>query len=529
MNTGHRSALAALVVSVLAIMASGLAAAPGAAKQPASLAKLLAADVANARTNAQRYRAVLRVMQELHVPVFTAAGKQLVSGARGLPRTFNLYDFQLHAVADAFDRTIGAEEFARLLSSGGTQVSAGAARSTLLRGVRAAVARSSSPASTVGLLVRELGLRHRPASDLARDLPTGRLTLDPLQTLLVIADSSVRTSRARVLASTARTGDSPCEQSASPLERLLGVAGVPIGPALPIWKLVSLHHQLTLSTAVRRLQGAVSETHYGPPGHAPLAGRRLKMGIHAEITADFPDDIKCGYFAGDRDTLPPKGPLRGAQIAWSYTGTFEQHFPSGNKPERTDANGNAVIELGVRSEKFPGFGTVVRRKGTIVAEVFPNSRSDPVAISQPWAVEFHQPLGFKFSGLKWRLKLCCDGSDFAFATYEITHARKCGGDPFASDWAVILHEVADWPGGGGPGYKHDGPVSGHWTPGGQIAFSGPGFGPTPVINLTQTNGQLQASAAGSEPDLTILNGGPVTVEEDRDNGAFTWSCSQVTK
>jgi hypothetical protein len=144
-------------------------------------------------------------------------------------------------------------------------------------------------------------------------------------------------------------------------------------------------------------------------------------------------------------------------------------------------------------------------------------------LSQPWTVEFHGPRGFKFSGLKWRLWLPGDNS----ATYEVTQARKCGDDPFAADWAVILHEVAYWPGGGGPGYKNDGPVSGHWTPGGRIVFFGAGFAPTPVIKLTQTNGQLQASVAGSDPGITILNGGPVTVQEDRDNGAFTWSCPEV--
>jgi hypothetical protein len=531
MNTAFRSLVrsvaGALVVAILAVVASGLAAGPGAAKPPASLAKLLAADVAKPQTKAQRYRAVLRLMQELHVPVFTAAGKQLAPGARGLPRDFNLYDFQLRAVADGFGRTIGAEELAALFSTGGKRISAATASNTLLRGVRAAVARPSAPASTVGLLVRELGLRHRPASDPALNLAAGKLTLDPLQTLLIIADSSVRKGAARRVAAVDGAAGSPCEQTASFGERLLGVAGLPIGPALPIWKLVSLNHQLSLSTELTRTQG-VHETHYGPPGHAPFAGRRLKIGIHAEVTEDFPDDIKCGYFFGEADTLPPKGPLRGAEVAWSYTGTFEQHFPQGNVPKRTDANGNAVMELGVKSEAVPGLGPVVRREGTIEAKVSPNLRAAPVALSQPWAVEYHRHLGFKFSGLKWRISLCCDGSpDFGVATYEVTHARKCSDNPLDPLWAVILHEVANWPGGGGPGYVHDGPVSGHWNPGGQITFDSAGFGPTPVITLTKTNGQWQASASTSVPVITVLNGGPVKVEEDLDNGAFTWDCSQV--
>jgi hypothetical protein len=45
--------------------------------------------------------------------------------------------------------------------------------------------------------------------------------------------------------------------------------------------------------------------------------------------------------------------------------------------------------------------------------------------------------------------------------------------------------------------------------------------------LSQSGGQLAASVSGTAPGITILNGGPVTVVEDRDKGAFTWSCSET--
>jgi hypothetical protein len=91
-------------------------------------------------------------------------GKQLSPGSRGLPRDLILYDFQLRTVADSFRGLTSIDDFASLLSSAGKHVDPVLVRQTLLRGVQAAVQRQSSPASTVGLLVRELGLHHRPGT-----------------------------------------------------------------------------------------------------------------------------------------------------------------------------------------------------------------------------------------------------------------------------------------------------------------------------------------------------------------------------
>jgi hypothetical protein len=513
-------------LSVLAILASGVAAGAGAAKSPSSLAKLLAADLAKAPTDAQRYRAVLRVMQELRVPVFTAAGKQVVPGGKGLPARFNLYDFELRALAQSLTQTTDVEGFARMLSSGGKHVTAAALTSALKTGTRAAVARPSSQASTVGLLVRELGLRHRPASDLLR-VPADRITLDPLQMLLVIADSAVRAgpSASRTPASAGRDGAAPCEGSTAPSGSLLGL-GPKLGPGVYGWDTMIAIWLKFASTKLSTISGLPNITHYGPPGHAPSAGRQMRFGVHAEMTVDVPDSLKCGYLRGTSRQFPPKGPSARALVLWFTTGELER-YGTVSFDRVTNAKGDAFLTFTPKNEPFPGFGSVKRAVGEIFARSSSSAYIPTSSVKMSWFVEYHRPLGFKFSGLKWKLSLCCDGSDFGIATYEVTHARKCGGDPFANDWAVILHEVADWPGGGGPGYKHDGPVAAHWNPGGQMVFSGPGFGPTPVIKLTQANGQLQASVAGGGPTLTVLNGGPVKVEEDLDNGAFTWSCSEV--
>ena len=491
---------------------------------PAALARQLAARVAAARTNAARYQAVLDVMKALHVPVFTADGKQLVPGGKGLPRTFNLYDFELRAAAGSFTQTIDVEEFASMLSAAGRRVTAAAVARALERGVRASVARRSSQASTVGLLVRELGLRHRPASDLMRGVSVDRTTLDPLQTLLIIADTAARAAPAapRVPASAGRDSAAPCAGSTDPSPPLLG-AGTPLlGPVYLVEATIAIWLKQA-SLQLTTIKGLPNVTHYGPRGHAPMAGRQMRFGVHAEMTVDVPDSLKCGYLRVQGRKFPPKGPRSGTRVLWFTSGELERHGTV-TSDRVTNAKGDAFLAFTPKNEPFPGFGSVKTAVGEVFARTPGGAYEPSSSVRTNWFVEYHRPAGFKFSGLKWRVKLCCDGSDFAFATYEITQARRCGDDPFASKWAVMLHEVADWPGVGGPGIHRDGPASAHWNPGGPIEMEGGAFGPAPIVKLTQTNGKLQASAAGSVPVLTILNAGPVSVEEDRDNGAFTWSC-----
>jgi hypothetical protein len=512
------SATAALVIAAVA----GGSLAEGARTQtPAGLARQLAAKVAAARTDAARYQAVLDVMKALHVPVFTAAGTQLVQGGKGLPRDFNLYDFELRALAHSYLQTISVEAFARMLSSVGKRVTAAAAGHALAQGVRASVARPSSQASTVGLLVRELGLRHRPASDLMRGVSADRTTLDPLQTLLIIADTAVRAPAAsRVPASAGGDRATPCEGTTDPSGSPLG-AGALLGPVYLAEATIAIWMKWT-SLELSTIKGLPNLTHYGPRGHAPFAGRQMRFGVHAEITTDVPESLKCGYLRVQGRQFPPKGPRPGTRVLWFTTGELEKHGTVSAGDRFTNEKGDAFLTFTPKNEPFPAFGSVKEAAGMVITRTPGGAYVPTRSVRTTWFVEYHRPDGFKFSGLKWQLSLP-GGS----ATYEVTHARKCGDDPYAPKWAVMMHEVADWPGGGGTGVHRNGPASGHWTPGKPIEMEGGAFGPTPVINLTQTNGQLQASIAGSEPNLTILDGGPVTVQEDRDNGAFTWSCPEV--
>jgi hypothetical protein len=117
-------------------------------------------------------------------------------------------------------------------------------------------------------------------------------------------------------------------------------------------------------TSVQSLLG-VHQTHYGPAGHAPLAGRALEYGIHAEITEDVPDDVKCGYFHSALRPFPDKGPLRRSAVSWTDTGGLQLHGQT-KSDKLTDSNGNALFTFDPKNERLPGFGPSSSGRGSSV-------------------------------------------------------------------------------------------------------------------------------------------------------------------
>jgi hypothetical protein len=251
----------------------------------------------------------------------------------------------------------------------------------------------------------------------------------------------------------------------------------------------------------------------------------MRFGVHAEMTVDVPDSLKCGYLRVQGRQFPPKGPRSGTGVLWFTTGELERHGTV-SADRVTNGNGDAFLTFTPKNERFPGFGAVKPAAGDIFARTPGNAYIPTSSVRTTWFVESHVP-GFKFSGLKWRVVLC-NPPDVCLATFEVTHARKCGDDPFGANWVLILHEVTDWPGGAGPGYHYNGPRSAHWKPGERIVIEDSPIKDAPIVNLAGTPpSSLQASVADDEPAMEILSGGPVRVEEDLDKGAFKWSCSEV--
>src|SRR5262249_2018580 len=148
-------------------------------------------------------------------------------GVRGLPASFALYDFQLQAAADSLGRhdSISIAGLAQLYAQSGSSVDGGALARSLLAGIRGAAAKPGAPASLLGMIVRDLGLRHRPAIDLAKGV-TATTSLDPVQALLIAADSAAHArGGGRVLTVATRAAGAPCQGPTQP-----GTAPAPVGP-----------------------------------------------------------------------------------------------------------------------------------------------------------------------------------------------------------------------------------------------------------------------------------------------------------
>jgi hypothetical protein len=417
------------LVAAIAVLAVGgsTAAAGTEATSPPNLAKQLASGVAKARTDGQRYTAILRVMKELRVPVFTAQGRQLVPGGSNLPKGFNVYDFLLRAAASSYSRKSSIEDFAALLSAGGKRVAPGQLRQALIAGVRAAAGKPMSSGSIVGLLLRELGLRQRPAYDLATNVPASRLTLDSLQTFLLVIDGAARPGTAAAYRVTERFGNptsTPCrgETSSSPS---------PLGSGPP-WSLGQTRGALLIAFWLRRAAiqlTALNTTpvwpaHYGPPGHTGIAGQERRLGVHAKVTEDLPDFARCGqaqdYLRSLRREFPPKGPYPDLRLDWLTTGEIAKHGTI-TADRRTNAEGNAFFSFKPKGERFPGFGAVKRRDGLVIA------RRDGQSIAQGWEVEFHKPRGFTFSGLSMtQTYKGPPGSDVTNVVTFTWRGRVCG-------------------------------------------------------------------------------------------------------
>jgi hypothetical protein len=404
----------------------------------------LAARASAAKTNTARYAALLDIARAVGLPVFTASGKSVVPGARALPRRFNLYDFQLQAAAASLGRhdSMTIAGLAQAYSRAGAKIDGTTLAGRLHAGIGATAARSGAPASLLGLVVRDLGLHHHPATDLAQSA-TGDTALDPLQSLLIAADSAAHSRGGRLLAVSGDAG--PCDGSTEPGSAPAPVAGTGSGTDVDLMQVLLLIQAEELTVVNTPLR----ETHYGPPGHAALAGKTLKLGVHAEIKYKLPTAVLCGLLAGRR--FPKPGPLVNAAIFWRAVDLFtygKVEFDPANM--RTGGDGNSTLVFTPKTEDFPGFGTEYKATGDAIATLGGVSTATVpglLTVSQNWTVGYHKPRGFKFQ-LPTFSFLNKAGKDTATITVAV-QGRVCGDDPYSKAWDIT--ETVN-PGGGTVAY-----------------------------------------------------------------------------
>jgi hypothetical protein len=420
-----------LIVIGAAACLTGLAAGGAAGSRsasPSTLAAGLASRVSSAKTAGARYQAALAIANALRFPVFTAAGKALSPRSRALPPSFNLYDFQLRVAADSLGRRdlMTVAGLAQLYSQAGVKIDGATLARQLSAGVRATAAKPGSQASLLGLIVRDLGLHHRPAVDLARSA-TPTTQLDPLQALLIAADSAAHARTGRALAVAARREDA-CPGSTEP-----GTAPSPLagsGNGIMRTLLLVQAQEITVVNTPSR------ETHYGPAGHAALAGKELRLGVKVVIKEKLPDAIRCGLLGGDRD-LPPPGPAKNRKIFWNALDLLK-YGTIQFEPEdmATGGDGISTLVFKPKSEDFPGFGTEYKATGDVSATVGGPATAAVglLTVSQNWTVGYHKPRGFKFQ-LPMFSFLNTAGKDKATITVAV-QGRVCGDDPYGKSWDI---------------------------------------------------------------------------------------------
>jgi hypothetical protein len=189
------------------------------------------------------------------------------------------------------------------------------------------------------------------------------------------------------------------------------------------------------ATQVTVVNTPVRETHYGPAGHASLAGRQLRLGVHAEIKDRLPDAVKCGLLAGRN--LPRPGPRKHASVFWR-PGELLKHGTIEFEPAdmTTGDTGTSTLVFTPKSEDFAGFGTEYKSTGEVSTTIGgpATATAGLLTVSQNWTVGYHKPRGFKFQ-LPTFSFVNTAGNEKATITVD-AKARVCGEEPFAKAWDV---------------------------------------------------------------------------------------------
>jgi hypothetical protein len=408
----------------------------------APIAKELAREVVGASNSTARYRALLDVMKALQIGVYTSRGRPIVRGAERRITDLYLYDFEVREIAAAFARhqKFGVRDVADLLTRVGIKPSGHPVDPALLgRLLRAAARRAvdapAEPTSLVPLLIRELGLRARQSNDVAGGAPIDKIRLDPLQNFLLdvsFLGLPVRRHAAgrRALSVSGVCPDiKPEEEPKTQVgdkalawwaEKALGQASETLERAFQIKDLIEnaidgLHGSVVAyGLKVRRLDNLL-ETHYGPAGHAPDAGKQLKFRVKVEYLDDLGEGtIDCLSLAGVK--LPQRGPLPKVPVLWDPAAGDEDLADHGSvTPELgllhaaksvTDSAGVATLTFVPNDESLPGKGFVRIVHGSVRAialwaDAFENKLGKinqyltPIYDSIPWEVSRHEQYVFE--------------------------------------------------------------------------------------------------------------------------------------
>ena len=331
----------------------------------------------------------MAILKELEIPVVDNRGALVQPGYVQSRADPFLYQFEVQAVSARPSVPNPLSQFTALFLAKKIQVPAITSAPALANAVHAAVRavrrHPSEPGSEGVLIVDALSKTQRAPEDLAHT-PAAKMTLDSLQEI-ILTDDLVAAAGAHASKKLAQTASdfSDCfgiDKSVARRGAKLGKLGafgleiVDNEVANLILKAVGqvgdVYHAFALAEHVYVVQSypPFEDTHLGPPGHAPGAGKEVNFSIR--VVSDFPDDkrVQCGPLVGLK--FPKSGGVPDLDTEWS--GDFENiddldSVGSVYDDEKTNSDGISHFTFLPAFERAPGVGTEQEEDGIVKVEI----------------------------------------------------------------------------------------------------------------------------------------------------------------
>jgi hypothetical protein len=433
------------------------------------IATQLAAAVEGASSDDSRYTALVAALAALKVPVRATNGTDVtpVTPTSG----FFLPESWVHSLVRGFaeKKRASFDSLAQVYDAAQMKVEGGAPTASSVRGatVSAVAQAAAGPTDShhlADLLLLQLGLHQSPAVDLRQAQVAA--ALDPLQFFILLVEGLLPAS------GTATSSAMDRVAARSPLARS-GQSALPSCPAagvvmpgeswdqnfdiasdsrvrVDLWAVVGVGIEYFYNLDITGDMPAGSDTHYGPAGHAPNAGKALAFHVHAEEFASASASCANPPF------VAPVGNA-GFDLHWQYGDLQKYGVVDPGRALVTDSAGEAVLNFQPNEEQFPGFGAEVTHDVTVTATPgFDFKITDPVLRSmlgsmfatQPLVftahISLHQPRGFAFSGVHLHY-----WSDIGVHvdTYRTYSGHLCGSDPYAAPWSIHVAQSIVEPSG----------------------------------------------------------------------------------